>query len=238
MHKKKRGPKASVRFKVVKPVWDEPGSLDEEFFEFDDDEGGEEIRPEMAEVSLAGGWLRIVVLVTSLGAVLGPAFAAMTWAKWSAGTGAVLLGLAMAIGQVTAAQRHRFRVMRWVDISFAVTVGLGFGALYGLMVVAFVGAGLGALAWLVLEWFYRGFDRAARVDFPGSRTLAAACGVVVQAFCLNPQAAASGLRYGALIGLGCGVLLSLALLAIAHLVYSNLPRVGYWKIVPLGPARG
>ena len=219
------------------PLDDEdPDDEDPDEDESDEEKTAENISPQMAEVSLAGGWLRIVALVTAVGAVLGPALAAMTWSRWTAGIGAAFLGLAMVIGQVTAAQKHAFRFMRWVDIAFALIAGLVCGAIYGVMAVAFIGAGLGVIAWLLLAWFYRGFNQPALADLPGSRTMAAACGVVVEAFCLNPQAASSGLRYGALIGLGCGALLSLAMVAIVYLVYKNLPRVGYWLITPQAPA--
>ena len=143
----------------------------------------------------------------------------------------------MVIGQITAAQEHPFRLMRFVDIVFALTVGLVGGALYGVMAVGFIGAGFGAGAWILLGWLYRGIEPPARVDFPGSRTMAAACGVVAEAFYLNPQAATTGVCYGAVIGLGCGVLLSLAMLAVVHVVYTNLPRLGFWIIRPQSSAR-
>ena len=67
--------------------------------------------------------------------------------------------------------------------------------------------------------------------------MAAACGVVAEAFYLNPQAATTGVCYGAVIGLGCGLLLSLAMLAVVHVVYTNLPRLGFWIIRPQSSAR-
>ncbi len=134
--KKKVGPKARV--KIAEPIG-EPVVV--AFGE----EGVAGIFPELAEVRLAGGWLRIIVLAATFGAILGPAVAAMSWARWTAGIGAAFFGLAMVIGQITAAQEHPFRVMRFVDIAFALTVGLVGGALYGVMAVGFIGAGLGAV---------------------------------------------------------------------------------------------
>ena len=70
--KKKVGPKARV--KIAEPIG-EPVVV--AFGE----EGVAGIFPELAEVRLAGGWLRIIVLAATFGAILGPAVAAMSWAR-------------------------------------------------------------------------------------------------------------------------------------------------------------
>lgn len=151
---KKVGPKANTRFKIAEPIG-EPVVV--AFGE----EGVSDIFPQLAEVRLAGGWLRIIVLAATVGAILGLSVAAMSWARWTACIGAAFFGLAMVIGQITAAQEHPFRLMRFVDIVFALTVGLVGGALYGVMAVGFIGAGLGAGAWILLGWLYRGINPPA-----------------------------------------------------------------------------
>jgi hypothetical protein len=195
-----------------------------------------DILPDLAEFGLTADWLQVVALVTSIGAVLGPAFATMTWSRWAAGIGAALLGLTMALGQAKAAQKHPFSFMRGVNIAFALVSGLLCGAAFGAMVVAFVGALLGVAAWLLLEWLYRTMTRSVVGDLPGSRTIAAACGVVAESFYINSGTATAGLCCGALIGLGCAMLLVVALLTTTKHIYKNMPELTYWRITPQGHA--
>jgi hypothetical protein len=195
----------------------------------DDEDDSPEILAEVVKISLVGGWLQIFAFVAAVGAVLGPALATMTWARWTAGIGAAVLGLGMAIGAVKGAQELPLR-LRFVDIAGGFIVGFVFGAIYGAMVVAFIGAGLGAAAWLLLGRLPLGARRPAILDWPGSGTVAAGCGVLAEAFYLNPEAATSGLRYGPLVGLVCGLLLYLAVPVTVYFVNRKLRKVGYWRV--------
>lgn len=206
--------------------------LDDEEFDGEFGEDGEDLDnlPEAADSNLTGNWLHLTAYFTSFGAVLGPALAAMTWARWGACIGGIFLGLVMVIGQTTAAQKQRFPVKRFVDITVALIAGVIYGAIYGVMAVAFIGAGLGVAAWLLLGRLYQRLKRPAIFELPGGGTIAASCGVIAEAFYLNPQAAATGFGYGSLIGLGFGLLTFLGLLALVRSVRRKAPKLEYWRV--------
>jgi nitrate reductase NapE component len=209
--------------------------LDDDDEDLDDElgEDQEEIDnlPDAADINLTGTGLNLVAYFMAFGAVLGPALATTDWARWGAGIGGAFLGLVMALGQSTAAQKQPFRIKRFVDIAVAFIAGVIYGAIYGVMAVAFIGAGLGVIVWLLLGRLYQGLGRPSIFELPGGGMFAAACGVVAEAFYLNPQAAAAGLGYGSVIGLGCGVLSCLAILALIYcLVRTKMTQSEYWRV--------
>jgi len=241
-HRRKLRAKTAAGLKIGEPARVRSGVLDREnpelplgrwsgtIADLDEVEDEPDTLPEAADVNLTGGWLQIIAYFTSFGAILGPALATLTWGKSAACIGGVLLGLVMVIGQTTAEKERRFRFKRFADIAVALTAGLIFGAIYGVMAVAFVGTLSGVIVWLVLRRLYRGIKRPVFLDLPGSGMIAAACGVVAEAFYLNPKAAASGLCLGMPIGLGCGALICLAILAVVNLVYEPAPEPHYWRV--------
>jgi hypothetical protein len=205
--------------------------LDDDFDDEDlDDEDEEDHLPEAAKIGLAVGLLQLFGFFAAVGAVLGPALATMTWARWAAGIGAAVVGLIMATDAAKDARKEFSRGMQFFEIAVALTFGLVYGALCGAMAVAFIGAGLGLVAWRLLGRLHLNIRRPVILALPPSATIAAACGVVAEAFYLNPQAAASGLRHGALIGLGCGVPLCLALVALMGLVAKTTPKLRSWRV--------
>ena len=204
--------------------------FDDEELDDDEEEEEEDVLPEAVNVSLAGGVLHLVAIFTAVGAVLGPAIATMSWAKWAAGIGAAVLGLIMATDAAKGAKQQPLRIMRFVETTVGLTFGLVYGAVLGTTAVAFIGAGLGFIAWLLLRRLRLKVKLPVILALPPGGVIAAACGVVAEAFYLNRQAAASGLYYGAPIGLGCGALFCLVLLTLVYLASKTLPKPEYWRV--------
>ena len=127
---------------------------DEDFDDAEDLDDEEEVDletlPEAATLGLGAGLLHLFGLFTAVGAVLGPALATMIWARWAAGVGTAVVGLVMAIAARKDARKQPSRVMRFVETAVAATFGLVYGAICGVMAVAFIGAGLGVIAWPLL----------------------------------------------------------------------------------------
>jgi tetrahydromethanopterin S-methyltransferase subunit B len=101
------------------------------------------------------------------------------------------------------------RVQKVADGIIGVLSGALYGALLGIMVVAFIGAVLGGIVGVILRRLFQGREWLVLRVFPKGILFAPACGVTAQAFYMDRAAATTGLAYGTLIGLGCGLLVCL-----------------------------
>ena len=90
---------------------------------------------------------------------------------------------------------------RFADIALVSTAGLSYRCRLRRHGAGFVGADWAPPSGGCLDGCTWAFKRPAVLDLPGGGTIAAAAGVVVEAFYLNPKAAIDGLCYRPLVGL-------------------------------------
>ena len=212
---------------------DEDGGDDDDDFDddLDDDEYVEEdddVDEDDSDVLEEATWrdvvlllLEIVAFAASYGAVVGAAVAVMPWARWAACIGGGVLGLFVAVGHATSAEKDmtiivpRFR--KGLGGFVGLVTGVVHGAFFGIMAVAFIGAMLGGIVGFLLRRLLGGTNGRFFHVFPGSVLFAAACGVAAQAFYLDRIAATEGLRFGAGVGLASGLFFCLVALPLAFL---------------------
>lgn len=191
--------------------------------EYDEDEEAEEDgdlfdKAELLEQIRSAPWSRAVLPAITLavlggfaGAAIGSAVAAMSWAKWGAAIGAALVGCIAAFTFDRSGERKLAHVapasLRAFLGCIAGFTGALFGALLGTMVVAFVGALGGWSAGYVIRWPWSRTENPPLFNFLS--VLLAVCGVIGQAFYLNPAEAFGGLMLGA-SGCAAGAVLTVA----------------------------
>ena len=203
---------------------------DDDYEAEDEPDGDEELEEdEVSPILVEAGWrsvafvvLQIIAFAVSFGAIAGSAVAAMSWARWSACIGGVLVAMFETVARARSAQKEwsliapRFR--KAVGGVVGAIIGAVEGAMFGIMAVAFIGALAGGIAGLLLRRVLVGTKGRRFLILPGGGVLfAAACGVAAQAFYMNRVRATEGLLYGGLAGLGFALLLSLVSLPIAFL---------------------
>ncbi len=196
----------------------------------DEEDGGVPDEDELLEQFRNAPWsaavfpaVGLAVLAGFAGATIGSAVAAMSWAKWGAGIGAVLVGCFSACTFHSFGERKRTQLppvsVRVLFHFIAGAFGTLLGALLGIMVVAFVGASAG---WVFGYLIRRQWGRleTLRVVNPLSFFLAAG-GVVGQAFYLNHNLAVKGLLLGAS---ACAAVAVLTVAAVVLVAKVGVPR--------------
>lgn len=202
---------------------------DEDFADNDDREEDED--PDEEEVAagrmptLLGvlwGVAEVFVFSACYGAMVGSAVLAMPWAKWGAGIGAGLWGLALAITERGWADRELAiippRLRKAIGVATGLVVGTIQGAFLGIAVVAFLGALGGLIAALMVRSLLGSQKRPRFSPLPGILFYGPAAGIAAQAYYVRSSEAVVGLWNGAMVGvaggLSCFVLLLLSILAI------------------------
>ena len=210
------------------------GELSEDMDDDEDDEESAEDEEyeedeEASRFAEAATWrgkslllLEIAAFATSFGAVVGAAVAVMPWARWAACIGGGVWGVLMAVAWTASADRKLARLLPRTRKTAGAFIGLILGAiqgaLFGIMAVAFIGAVLGGIAGFALKQLVRGKRWLVLRIFPRGVLFAVACGVAAQAFYMDRVQATTGLRYGAALGLGGGLLICLVALPLSVLL--------------------
>jgi hypothetical protein len=204
---------------------------EEENDEVDEDEDAEEVSTvpkESNRGSTALQLLNIVAFAASYGAIMGAAVTAMPWARWAACIGGGVWSVVAAVVQMRFSRWNTIRMSPRLRKGLGVVAGLitgaFHGALFGVMAVAFVGAVLGCIVGIVCRRLVRGKEWLVLRIFPEGVLFPTACGVVAQAFYRDRTAAANGLGYGALIGLGLGLFVCLIILPLVFLLLKRQSR--------------
>ncbi|MGO8749738.1 MAG: hypothetical protein ACLQNE_27600 [Thermoguttaceae bacterium] len=207
---------------------DEDTEEDDEVDEGDDAEEVSSVPKEANRRSTLLELLNIVAFAASYGAIMGAAVTAVPWARWAACIGGGVWSVVAAVAQTRFSRWNRIRMSPKLRKGLGVVAGLitgaFHGALFGVMVVAFLGAVLGCIVGLLCRRLVRGRNWLILRIFPEGLLFPAACGVVAQAFYRDRTAAANGLGYGALIGLGLGLFLCLIVLPLVFLILRRNAR--------------